>query len=136
MRKPNYRFERSERDRTKQAKKEEKARRQQEKAPQEKSHEADQPVLPIMRSVPTTKRRDGELTGPRQAKCIVTITERDGVETLVINDVEPRGIADGNYTLTVKGLPTSRWKRDKDGWERLGTAPRDMAADHRFPSSE
>jgi hypothetical protein len=46
MRKPNYRFERAERDRTKQAKKEEKARRQQERASQQKSSEADQPVLP------------------------------------------------------------------------------------------
>jgi hypothetical protein len=47
MRKPNYRFERSERDRTKQARKEEKARRQQERTSQQKLHEADQPVLPI-----------------------------------------------------------------------------------------
>jgi hypothetical protein len=46
MRKPNYRFERSERDRTRQAKKEEKARRHRERASQEKSREADQPVLP------------------------------------------------------------------------------------------
>jgi hypothetical protein len=53
-------------------------------------------------SVQTTKRR-GELTGPRQVKCIVTITKRNGIETLAINDVEPRGIADGDYTLTVKG---------------------------------
>lgn len=68
----------------------------------------------------TTKRRDGELTGPRQAKCIVTLTKRDGVETLAINDVAPRGIADGDYTLTMKGEPTSRWKRDHDGWRRLG----------------
>jgi hypothetical protein len=47
MRKPNYRFERSERDRTKQTKKEEKARRQQERTSQQKSYETDQPVLPI-----------------------------------------------------------------------------------------
>ena len=46
MRKPNYRFERAERDRTKQAKKEEKARRQQERAPPQRSGEADEPVLP------------------------------------------------------------------------------------------
>ena len=46
MRKPNYRFERAERDRTKQAKKEEKTRRQQERAPPQRSGEADQPVLP------------------------------------------------------------------------------------------
>ena len=68
----------------------------------------------------TTKRRGGELKGPRQAKCTVTITKRNGVETLAINDVEPRGIADGNYTLTVIGEPTSRWTRDNDGWKRLG----------------
>jgi hypothetical protein len=43
----NYRFERSERDRSKQAKKEEKARRQQERTSQRKSHEAGQFVLPI-----------------------------------------------------------------------------------------
>ena len=47
MRNPNYCFERSERDRTKQAKKEEKARRQQERASEQKSREADQPILPI-----------------------------------------------------------------------------------------
>jgi hypothetical protein len=46
MRKPNYRLERAERDRTKQAKKEEKARRQQERTPEQKSVETDQPVLP------------------------------------------------------------------------------------------
>ena len=39
MRKPNYRFERAERDRLKQAKKEEKARRQQERASDQKSEE-------------------------------------------------------------------------------------------------
>jgi hypothetical protein len=74
----------------------------------------------FMSSTQTTRRRDGELRGPRQAKCIVTITKRDGVETLSINDVEPRGIVDGNYTLTVSGEVTSRWKRDYDGWQRLG----------------
>lgn len=42
MRKPNYRFERAERDRIKRAKKEEKARRQQERTLPEKSAEADQ----------------------------------------------------------------------------------------------
>ena len=68
----------------------------------------------------TTKRRDGELTGPRRAKCTVTITKRNGVETLAINEVEPRGIADGNYTLTVSGMPVTRWKRDYDGWQRVG----------------
>ena len=41
MRKPNYRFERAERDRIKQAKKEEKARRQQERTLAEKSADAD-----------------------------------------------------------------------------------------------
>ena len=49
MRKTNYRFERSERDRTKQAKKEEKARRQQERASPPRSSEGDQPALPIAR---------------------------------------------------------------------------------------
>jgi hypothetical protein len=39
MRKPNYRFERAERDRLKQAKKEEKLRRHQERAAQPKSGE-------------------------------------------------------------------------------------------------
>ena len=47
MRKPNYRFERAERDRTKHVKKEEKARRQQERASPQRSGEADQPVLPM-----------------------------------------------------------------------------------------
>jgi hypothetical protein len=41
MRKPNYRFERAERDRLKRAKKEEKARRQQERGVPEQSDEAD-----------------------------------------------------------------------------------------------
>ena len=45
MRKPNYRFERAERDRLKQAKKEEKAKRQQqERASDQKSDEAGQPA--------------------------------------------------------------------------------------------
>ena len=44
MRKPNYRFERAERDRLKQAKKEEKGRRQQERASHQKSEEAGQPA--------------------------------------------------------------------------------------------
>jgi hypothetical protein len=73
-----------------------------------------------MSSMQATKRCEGELIGPRQAKCIVTISTKDGVETLAINDVEPRGIADGNYTLAVKGEPQSRWVRDHDGWRRLG----------------
>jgi hypothetical protein len=46
MRRPNYRFERAERDRMKQVKKEEKLRRQQERASQQISEEADQPALP------------------------------------------------------------------------------------------
>lgn len=41
MRKPNYRFERAERDRIKRAKKEEKARRLQERTLAEKPAEAD-----------------------------------------------------------------------------------------------
>ena len=45
MRKPNYRFERTERDRLKRAKKEEKAKRQQqERASDQKSEEAGQPA--------------------------------------------------------------------------------------------
>jgi hypothetical protein len=73
-----------------------------------------------MSSLHATKHCGGELRGPRQARCIVTITKIDGVEILAINDVAPRGIADGNYTLTVKGEPQSRWTRDRDGWRRLG----------------
>ena len=46
MRKPNYRFERAERDRMKQAKKEEKARRQQERASQRTFEQEDQPAPP------------------------------------------------------------------------------------------
>jgi hypothetical protein len=42
MRRPNYRFERAERDRMKQAKKEEKARRHQERAAKPTSEETDQ----------------------------------------------------------------------------------------------
>lgn len=42
MRKPNYRFERAERDRLKQAKKEEKAKRRQEQAAPENVEEGDQ----------------------------------------------------------------------------------------------
>jgi hypothetical protein len=42
MRKPNYRFERAERNRLKQAKKEEKAKRQQERASDLKSEEVGQ----------------------------------------------------------------------------------------------
>jgi hypothetical protein len=48
MRKPNYRFERAERDRLKRAKKEEKAKRQQERAVPEQSAEADQPDAPAV----------------------------------------------------------------------------------------
>jgi hypothetical protein len=54
MRKPNYRFERAERDRTKQAKKEEKLkRRQQERASQPDDDQATVPMaapVPIERS--------------------------------------------------------------------------------------
>jgi hypothetical protein len=38
---------------------------------------------------------------------------------LAIKELEPRWIADGDYTLTVKGEPTSQWRRDRDGWKRL-----------------
>jgi hypothetical protein len=72
-----------------------------------------------MSSVQTTKRRAGELTGPRQAKCVVTITNKGGVETLAIDNVQPRWIADGDYTLIVEDEPTTRWNRDYDGWKRL-----------------
>jgi hypothetical protein len=41
MRKPNYRFERAERDRLKRAKKEEKAKRQQERALTDKPEDAE-----------------------------------------------------------------------------------------------
>jgi hypothetical protein len=44
MRKPNYRFERAERDRLKQAKKEEKAKRQQQERADQKSDAAGQPA--------------------------------------------------------------------------------------------
>lgn len=47
MRKANYRFERAERDRAKQAKKEEKLRRHQERAAQPKSDETGQDASPL-----------------------------------------------------------------------------------------
>ena len=68
---------------------------------------------------PIIRRLRGELIGASQAKCIVTINKWAGVLTLAINDLEPRWIADGDYTLTVKGEPTSQWRRDRDGWKRL-----------------
>jgi hypothetical protein len=46
MRKPNYRFERAERNRLKQAKKEEKLRRHQERGAQQKPEEADTDASP------------------------------------------------------------------------------------------
>jgi hypothetical protein len=46
MRKPNYRFERAERDRLKQAKKEEKLRRHQERAAEQKSDEPNPDASP------------------------------------------------------------------------------------------
>jgi len=46
MRKPNYRFERAQRDRVKQAKKEEKAARRQQERTAEQSAEADQSSAP------------------------------------------------------------------------------------------
>ena len=52
MRKPNYRFERAERDRTKRAKKEEKARRHQERTSQQTSEQADS-VRPTAGDKPT-----------------------------------------------------------------------------------
>jgi hypothetical protein len=47
MRKPNYRFERAERDRLKQSKKQEKLKRQQERAAQGKSEETDPDAAPM-----------------------------------------------------------------------------------------
>lgn len=47
MRKPNYRFERAERDRLKQAKKEEKLKRQQERVAQQKGDEPEEGTLPL-----------------------------------------------------------------------------------------
>lgn len=46
MRRPNYRFERAERDRLKQAKKEEKLKRHQERAEQPKVSESDERASP------------------------------------------------------------------------------------------
>jgi hypothetical protein len=59
------------------------------------------------------------LAGASRAKCRVTINKWAGVKTLAINDLEPRWIADGDYTLEVTGEPTSQWKRDRDGWTRV-----------------
>lgn len=47
MRKPNYRFERAERDRAKQAKKEEKLKRHQERGAQHKDEPPDDEALPL-----------------------------------------------------------------------------------------
>lgn len=47
MRKPNYRFERAERDRAKQAKKEEKAKRHQEREAQQKDESSGDGTLPL-----------------------------------------------------------------------------------------
>lgn len=47
MRKPNYRFERAERDRLKQAKKEEKLKRQQERGAQQNGDEPDEGAAPL-----------------------------------------------------------------------------------------
>ena len=71
-------------------------------------------------TTPIIKRLSGELTGARHAKCRVTINKWEGVVTFAINDLEPRWIADGDYTLTVTGEPTSQWRRDRDSWKRLG----------------
>jgi hypothetical protein len=70
-------------------------------------------------TTPIIKRLGGELTGADKAKCTVTLNKWEGVVTLAIKELEPRWIADGDYTLTVQGEPTSRWKRDRDGWTRL-----------------
>ena len=47
MRKPNYRFERAERDRAKQAKKQEKLKRQEERVAQQKDEQPDDRALPL-----------------------------------------------------------------------------------------
>ena len=47
MRKPNYRFERAERDRLKQAKKEEKLKRQQERVAENQDGPPDNVALPL-----------------------------------------------------------------------------------------
>lgn len=47
MRKPNYRFERAERDRLKQAKKEEKLKRHQERAAEQKGEKPDEGASPL-----------------------------------------------------------------------------------------
>lgn len=47
MRKPNYRFERAERDRAKQAKKEEKLKRQQERVAEQKDEQLDDEAVPL-----------------------------------------------------------------------------------------
>jgi hypothetical protein len=47
MRKPNYRFERAERDRAKQAKKEEKAKRQQERTAHQEGEPPGDEALPL-----------------------------------------------------------------------------------------
>jgi hypothetical protein len=70
-------------------------------------------------TTPIIKRLSGELTGARRAKCTVTINKWEGVVTLAIKELEPRWIADGDYTPTMKGEPTSQWRRDGDGWKRL-----------------
>ena len=70
-------------------------------------------------TTPIIKRLRGELTGASYAKCVVTINKWAGAVSLAINDLEPRWIADGDYTLKIKGEPTSRWKRGGDGWTRL-----------------
>ena len=69
MRKPNYRFERAERDRTKQARKEEKTRRRQEREPPQKSDEMGQTAIATKRDshptvAATTQLKDIQKTLP------------------------------------------------------------------------
>lgn len=60
MRKPNYRFERAERDRMKQARKEEKTRRQQERAAPQKSEETDGSDPALASDKGASSGREGE----------------------------------------------------------------------------
>jgi hypothetical protein len=69
----------------------------------------------------TKQHRKGNLTGPQDADCTVTISKVDGVESQrTITGVSLR-ISDGDYQLTVAGEATS--SRMEKGQERLEFAP-------------
>jgi hypothetical protein len=68
----------------------------------------------------TSERKIAELNGPRAAECVVTVTKKEGVASLAISGVVPQGPPDGEYKATVEGKPPSRWRRNRDGWARLG----------------